>query len=247
MIFSRVVTGAGSGIGLSAVKLLLADSRVALVVAVDLQTDQLEELAAQGGSRLHIVQGDVSQRQTNKDAVEAAVHRTGTLEAVVLNAGILGPVSPVTEGDVDGWKKTFDINFFGPLHGVSACFFFPYTLLSQISLGSNHCDIILNLTSDVVQIQTAFPHLSKSGGRIILTSSGVSLRLTKSWAAYSCSKAALNHLCASFAHEEPSISAVSVTPGIVDTGIQKLVRDQRKFSSLLASLSRSKWHSSLLC
>lgn len=89
------------------------------------------------------------------------------------------------------------------------------------------------LTSDATQIQTAFPHLSKTGGRIILTSSGVSLRPTKSWAAYSCAKAALNHLCTNLAHEEPSISAVSITPGIVDTGIHKLVREQRKFMSLV--------------
>lgn len=126
---SRVVTGAGSGIGLSIVKLLLSDPRVALVVAVDIQTKQLEEFTAQPGSRLQIVQGDVSQHQINEEATEVAVRQTGRLDAIILNAGILGPVSPITEGQVDGWKKTFDVNFFGPLHGVSLCFRVVFFLL----------------------------------------------------------------------------------------------------------------------
>ena len=68
------------------------------------------------------MQGAISQRQTNEDAVEAAVRRTGRLDAVILNAGILGPIGLVTEDHVDGWKKTFDVNFFGSLHGVSPSF-----------------------------------------------------------------------------------------------------------------------------
>lgn len=40
----------------------------------------------------------------------------------------------------------------------------------------------------------------------------------------------MNHLSTLLAYEEPDIFNVSITPGIVDTGIQKLVREQRKFS-----------------
>lgn len=84
------------------------------------------------------------------------------------------------------------------------------------------------------QVQTAFPYLSKNNGRIVFTSSGVSVRPTKSWAAYSCGKAAMNQLCSSLAYEEPSISVVAVTPGIVDTNIQKIVRDTRKFTRYIS-------------
>ena len=115
---SSIVTGAGSGIGLSIVNLLLQTSNVALVVAVDIRTQQLNVLVTQSGSRLRIVQGDVSTRTTSEEAVQAAIGQTGRLDAIILNAGILGPISPVIDGDIDKWKDLFNINFFSLLHGV---------------------------------------------------------------------------------------------------------------------------------
>lgn len=113
-----IVTGAGSGIGLSIVKLLLLDPRVAFVIAVDIQTRRLETFNEQHGLRLRIVNGDVSKRETSEEAVQAAVNQTGHLDALILNAGILGPISPISDGDVDEWKRLFAVNFFGLLHGV---------------------------------------------------------------------------------------------------------------------------------
>lgn len=115
---SSIVTGAGSGIGLSIVNHLLKISKVALVVAVDIQTQHLDEVVSQSGSRLRIVKGDVSEPETSEQAVQAAISQTGRLNAVILNAGILGPISPVINGDVDKWKALFDVNFFSLLHGV---------------------------------------------------------------------------------------------------------------------------------
>ena len=131
------MTGAGGGIGLSIVKLLLKDPRVALVVAVDLQTLDLENLRVEHNSRLHVVKGDVSQLQTNQDAVTAAAQRTGRLDAIILNAGVLGPISSIADGNVDAWKKLFDVNFFGPLHGVSHHFSHRSQHYFSMSYGSN--------------------------------------------------------------------------------------------------------------
>src|SRR6266511_11310 len=114
----RIVTGAGNGIGLSIVKLLLSDPKVSLVVAVDVKTGQLVPIRSQHGDRFEIIHGDVSHRSTSEAAVGRAIAKGGRLDAIILNAAILGPISPVAEGDVGEWKKLFDINFFSLLHTV---------------------------------------------------------------------------------------------------------------------------------
>jgi len=62
-----------------------------------------------------------------------------------------------------------------------------------------------------------------------MTSSGVSLRPAHAWIAYASAKRAMNCLCAGLKLEEPEVSTVCVTPGIVNTDMQKEVRDERKF------------------
>ena len=88
------------------------------MVAVDIQTQNLDEVAAQSGSRLRVVKGDVSKLETSEEAVQAATSQTGRLDAIILNAGVLGPISPVIKGEVDKWKVLFDVNFFSLLYGV---------------------------------------------------------------------------------------------------------------------------------
>ena len=84
--------------------------------------------------------------------------------------------------------------------------------------------------------------LRSAKGRIIFTSSGASMRAYSSWGAYGASKAALNHLAMTLAVEEPDITTISLRPGVVDTDMQRDIRDiyqehmdykdREKFSSL---------------
>ncbi len=91
------------------------------------------------------------------------------------------------------------------------------------------------------QITPALPHLRKTNGRIILTSSGAATGVYSTWGAYGSSKAALNHLAMTLAIEEPEVTTVSIRPGVVDTDMQIEVRghyavmdekDATKFKSL---------------
>lgn len=75
------------------------------------------------------------------------------------------------------------------------------------------------------QSKQSMPALRKSKGCIILTSSGASVHAYSTWGAYGASKAALNSLCRTIAVEEPDVTALSVAPGVVDTDMQKEVRD----------------------
>lgn len=59
-----------------------------------------------------------------------------------------------------------------------------------------------------------------------MTSSGVSLTAYGAWAAYGCAKATMNYLCSIWSKEEPDIDIVCLTPGIVDTGLQRECREE---------------------
>ncbi|KAH6668435.1 hypothetical protein B0J14DRAFT_675170 [Halenospora varia] len=84
----------------------------------------------------------------------------------------------------------------------------------------------VNFFSLVHTVQLAIPHLRLSRGKIIMTSSAVSLFPYKEHIPYGCAKATMNYLCSVLAVDEPYISTMCITPGIVETGMQKQIRDE---------------------
>ncbi|KAI5969504.1 hypothetical protein CANMA_001572 [Candida margitis] len=87
----------------------------------------------------------------------------------------------------------------------------------------------VNLFSIVQLIQLSLSELKRTKGNVVAVSSGAATKVYSGWYAYGSSKAALNHLIASLAAEEPSIQAISVAPGVVDTEMQQDIRE--KFGS----------------
>ncbi|KAJ3580327.1 hypothetical protein NPX13_g244 [Xylaria arbuscula] len=83
-----------------------------------------------------------------------------------------------------------------------------------------------NIFSAVGLVKESIAELRKSKGRVIFVSSGASTNAYIGWGAYGTSKAALNHLCAHLAVEEPSITTVTISPGKVDTAMQKQIREE---------------------
>lgn len=60
----------------------------------------------------------------------------------------------------------------------------------------------------------------------MFTSSGAATGAYTSWGAYGSSKAALNSLARHIAVEEPDIVSVAISPGRVDTDMQRELREQ---------------------
>ncbi|KAK5635750.1 hypothetical protein RRF57_011462 [Xylaria bambusicola] len=87
-----------------------------------------------------------------------------------------------------------------------------------------------NVFSAVALVKESIPELRKSNGRVIFISSGASINAYIGWGAYGTSKAALNHLCVHLAVEEPSITTVTISPGKVDTAMQKQIREEGHIS-----------------
>jgi 3-hydroxybutyrate dehydrogenase len=96
-----LVTGAASGIGRAVAERLLAGG--ARVLSVDLEADGPGEAFA----------ADLTTREGNRAAVEAALERFGRLDAVVPNAGFQH-VAPVEEFPEDRWDAILAVLLTSP-------------------------------------------------------------------------------------------------------------------------------------
>ncbi|CAE7213639.1 hypothetical protein PTNB85_07025 [Pyrenophora teres f. teres] len=122
----------------------------------------------------------------------------------------------------------------------------PVKRVGEASVGEWRRTFDGNVFGALGLIQASLPHLRRSSNpRIILTSSGASVTPYQSWGAYGAGKAVLNHLAATLAVEEPNITTISIRPGVVDTEMQREIRevhaesmsekDREKFSGLKTS------------
>ncbi|MGV2885212.1 MULTISPECIES: SDR family oxidoreductase [Paenibacillus] len=114
-----VITGASSGIGEAAARLLAEQG--AHVVMGARRVDRLETLASsirsEGGSvEYHTL--DVTQLEEMQTIVELALSRYGRLDVIVNNAGVM-PLSPLEALKVDEWNRMIDVNIRGVLHGIA--------------------------------------------------------------------------------------------------------------------------------
>jgi NADP-dependent 3-hydroxy acid dehydrogenase YdfG len=114
------VTGASSGIGEAAAR-LLAEQGAAVVLGAR-RTERLDQIAQQirdRGGRVVSRATDVTRREDLQRLVDAAVTEFGRLDVLVSNAGI-SKIGPMADLDVDGWQAMIDVNLRGMLYGIAA-------------------------------------------------------------------------------------------------------------------------------
>ena len=121
---SVLVTGGGSGIGLACAQRLAADG--ASVTLVGRSEDRLKAGVAAVEAAAAEARGDavppvlrVAADITDEAAVEAAVAAatavTGTLDGIVSSAGGSETIGPITQIDVEAWRRTVDLNLTGTM------------------------------------------------------------------------------------------------------------------------------------
>ncbi|KQZ91550.1 MULTISPECIES: SDR family oxidoreductase [unclassified Pseudomonas] len=115
-----VITGASSGIGEAAARLLAGKG--AHVVLGARRTDRLESLcreinAAGGSAQFKAV--DVTSRSDVQAFVDFAVSLHGRVDVIVNNAGVM-PLSKLEALKVAEWDQMIDVNIRGVLHGIAA-------------------------------------------------------------------------------------------------------------------------------
>lgn len=118
-----VVTGGGSGIGLSIVEQYLALG--AKVAMVSRNPERLAEatsaLKERGFDNVMSVQADVRNYEQVSEAVRAVVHRFGSLDILVNNAAgnFFCPTAAMSS---NAWKTVVDIDLNGTFHGCRAAY-----------------------------------------------------------------------------------------------------------------------------
>ncbi|WP_055489147.1 SDR family NAD(P)-dependent oxidoreductase [Streptomyces sp. TP-A0356] len=141
---TALITGASSGIGAAAARMLAAHG--AIVVMVARRKDRLDELVAEiektGGSALAI-EADITEQSRAAGAVREAVDASGRLDILVNNAGVM-LLGPVVGADVESWDRMISTNIQGLLYTTDAAL--PHLLAAAESLPRRVADVV-NISS----------------------------------------------------------------------------------------------------
>jgi NADP-dependent 3-hydroxy acid dehydrogenase YdfG len=115
-----VITGASSGLGEAAARLLSASG--ASVVLGARRMERLETLAGElnaKGARALAVATDVTDFGQVQRLVDTALEAYGRVDVLINNAGLM-PQSPLDRRKVEDWNRTIDVNIKGVLYGIGA-------------------------------------------------------------------------------------------------------------------------------
>lgn len=113
-----LITGASRGIGAATAR-EFADAG-ANVVLVARSGDAINALAKEIGPAALAVPCDVSNYKEVEAAINAAVEKFGSLDVLINNAGVVGPISMLTTSDPETWGQAIDINIKGVYNGMRA-------------------------------------------------------------------------------------------------------------------------------
>ncbi|KAH7037515.1 short-chain dehydrogenase [Microdochium trichocladiopsis] len=185
-----IVTGASRGLGLAIAQILLRSSHNVFLVA---RSDaDMKRLKQENPGTVDYLAADLADFSTASSIIQATVKAFGKVDGIVVNHGVLAPITKISESSAEEWRRCYDINVF----------------------------------SAVALMKEAIPELRKTKGRVVFISSGTAFGTIAAWGSYGTSKAALNHFNAMLAAEEPDITSVAISPGKVDTDMQKQIREE---------------------
>ena len=116
-----IVTGSGRGMGKSIAECYAEHGACVAVVA---RTQEQVNATAQGinerGGRAISVVADISDSGDIRTMVDRTVEKFGRVDILVNNAGYCHPQQKVKDLDDDEWKKTFEVNVWGPYQCTKA-------------------------------------------------------------------------------------------------------------------------------
>jgi len=194
-----IITGASRGIGEALTRKLIVPGNTLFVVSRTLNED-LVELASSLNVPLYYHETDLCIRENADSFINEVFERIQFKEydriALINNAGMLEPVSPLKSVDFELAEKHLHLNLLTPI------------ILSSVFLtrtdGLDIKKVILNI------------------------SSGASFIAYSGWSVYCSSKAGLDMMTQVAGLEqstEPySVKIFALTPGIIETGMQELIR-----------------------
>ena len=105
-----LITGGGTGIGRALAERFAAKGWQVTIVGRRLEL--LQEVARDYPDKISIISADVGRNQDRQKIVSEA---KGTLDLLVHNAAVLGPVGPILDQSPEDWKSHMATNVEGPL------------------------------------------------------------------------------------------------------------------------------------
>jgi len=212
------ITGASSGLGAQFAR-TLSDAGAAVVLA-SRRIDKLKDLRAQiegGGGDAHVVELDVTDRDSIKSAVARAETEVGCIDILVNNSGVSTTqrLQDVSEEDYD---FMFDTN-------VKGAFFVAQEVGKRM----------------LARAKGAAPG-TFVGGRIVNIASMAGLRVLPQIGVYCMSKAAVVHMTRAMATEwgKFGINVNAICPGYIDTEINHHHWDTEQGRKLVQMLPRKR-------
>jgi NAD(P)-dependent dehydrogenase (short-subunit alcohol dehydrogenase family) len=191
-----IVTGAGSGLGYATSRLLVESG--CRVFGVDVNEQNLQKLQAELGDKAATRVADVSDEDSAREAVDAAVARFGSLHFAINCAGVADAAKTVSKGKPfpsEIWNKVIGINLTGTFNIVR------YAALAMI-----------NNEPEAPQGER---------GVIVNTASGAAWQGQVGQAAYSASKAGVIGMTLPIARDlaPHGIRVVAIAPGMFNTAM----------------------------
>jgi NADP-dependent 3-hydroxy acid dehydrogenase YdfG len=154
-----VITGASSGLGEAAVR-LLAKSGAKLVLGAR-RIERLRALASELAlGKDAVVKTDVTHYEQVKRLVDHAVQSHGRIDVIINNAGIM-PHSPLERLKIEDWNRTIDVNINGVLYGIAAVL--PYMKTQR----SGHVINVSSVAGHLVRPGSAVYAATKHAVRVI--------------------------------------------------------------------------------
>ncbi len=111
---NAIITGANQGLGLAIAHAYVnAGANVMLCARDAAKLDEAANELRASGRTVLAEAADVSREEDCTRVVQRAVEQLGSVEILVNNAGIYGPLGAIEENDWDEWKRALEINLYG--------------------------------------------------------------------------------------------------------------------------------------
>ena len=82
------------------------------MVAIARSEASLEVLKSIYPKQVQFIAGDLANFTVAQETVDLSLKEFGNIDGLIINHGVLEPVSTVGNSEPEGWKECFDINFF---------------------------------------------------------------------------------------------------------------------------------------
>jgi NAD(P)-dependent dehydrogenase (short-subunit alcohol dehydrogenase family) len=120
-----IVSGIGPGLGQELSTLAAKEGASAVVLAArtpaKLDTAEAEIQALGLGTRVLKVVTDIADNAQCLALAEATVAEFGRIDVLFNSAYDPGSFEPIAEADLDGWRRSMEVNFFGTMQLTQAC------------------------------------------------------------------------------------------------------------------------------